>query len=256
MALERGLGFNVLKSNDIRQSSFLVMMSLRYVTVVAGRAVLSQQGQRAGVAVIKSTTPAQHLRQFSSTSDSDENPGFFGRIKNSFTDRQERKAQEQFADQLQKMANSERWTIKDFHDDLSLVADSWRSKIPGMTNISQVKSAKQMNSISKAIIEVVGSNATASELLEMPRTDKLKVSVKSGASVEDINVMLQQFQGVEVMHQVVRRRKLEGRPIPQDQTSMRSILQVEGLQVMNKTQRKNLKEVQMKKGMRGMGRKR
>ncbi|KAI2510237.1 hypothetical protein MHU86_4115 [Fragilaria crotonensis] len=178
--------------------------------------VLATRAARSGS--LAKHNPAHHLRQFSSTSDSDENPGFFGRIKNSFTDRQERKAQEQFANQLEKMANSERWTIKDFQDDLSLVVDSWRTKIPGMTNISQVKSAKQMNGISKAIIEVIGANATASELLEMPRTDKLKVSVKSGASVEDINVMLQQFQGVEVMHQVVRRRKLEGRPIPQDQT--------------------------------------
>ena len=175
-------------------------------------------------------------------------------MKNAFTDRQERKAQEQFAEQLHKMANSERWTIQDFQADLSKITDTWKAKMPGVSDLSQVKSAKVMSGIANAVIEVVGANATAEELMEMSRTDKLKVSVKSEASVEDINIMLQQFQAVQVMHQVVRRRKLEGRPIPQDQASMKSILQVEGLQVMSKAQRSNLKELQIKSQMRGMGR--
>lgn len=228
-------------------------MSLRFVAVVASRTALLQQRQRTAAAVTQSAS-AHHVRLFSSKSE--EKPGLFDRMKNAFTDRQERKAEEQFAEQLQKMANCERWTIKDYQEDLSRITDSWRTKIPGLGDEKQIKSAKQINEISKAVIEVVGANATASELLEMSRIDKLKVSVASGASVEDINIMLQQFQSIEVMHQVVRRRKLEGKPIPHDQASMRSILQAEGLQAMNKTQRKNMKELQMKKGLRGMGRKR
>ena len=233
-------------------------MSLRYATVIAGRRALLPQRQRlmTAAATVQSNPAHHHVRQFSSTSKrpEEESPGFFGRMKNAFTDRQERKAQEQFAEQLHKMANSERWTIQDFQADLSKITDTWKAKMPGVSDLSQVKSAKVMSGIANAVIEVVGANATAEELMEMSRTDKLKVSVKSEASVEDINIMLQQFQAVQVMHQVVRRRKLEGRPIPQDQASMKSILQVEGLQVMSKAQRSNLKELQIKSQMRGMGR--
>lgn len=186
-------------------------------------------------------------------SDENEKPGFFGRIKNAITARQERLAQEQFAEQVGRMANSEKWTIQNFSDDVSKSVDSWRTKIPGMSNLQQVKAAKKTSNIAKAVVEVLGGGATAEELLNMSRTQKLNVAIKSKESVEDVNLMVAQFQGVQMMHQVIRKRKLEGKAIPTDEAGIRSVLQSESLGAMTKGQRKAMMESRQKRGMRGVG---
>ena len=239
-------------------------LSLRYATSrVATKSVqlqYQQYHQRAALNLISGTPHYQHqFRHHLSTtttppSDEKEKPGFFGRIQNAFTARQERLAQEQFAEQVERMANSEKWTIQNFSDDVSKSVDSWRTKIPGMRNLQQVKSAKKISSIAKAIVEVIGGGATAEELMNMSRTQKLNVAIKSKESVEDVNVMVAQFQGVQMMHQVVRKRKLEGKPIPNDEAGMRSVLQSESLGAMSKSQRKAMMEARQKRGMRGVGR--
>lgn len=193
------------------------------------------------------------LRLLSSTSDNNDNPGMFGRVQNAIQDRTKRNQQQEFASQLEKMSNSPKWTVGDFVEDLSKTVNSWRTKIPGLSSLDQVKTAKQVNSIAEAIVEEMGIDATSEKLMEMTRTQKLKVSLKSGASVEEINGMLQQFQAVDVMHQVVRKRKLEGKAIPSDEASMRQVMQVEGLGAMSKAQRKAMKQSRMKSQMRGMG---
>lgn len=177
----------------------------------------------------------------------------FGRVQNAIQDRTKRNQQQEFASQLEKMSNSPKWTVGDFVEDLSKTVNSWRTKIPGLSSLDQVKTAKQVNSIAEAIVEEMGIDATSEKLMEMTRTQKLKVSLKSGASVEEINGMLQQFQAVDVMHQVVRKRKLEGKAIPSDEASMRQVMQVEGLGAMSKAQRKAMKQSRMKSQMRGMG---
>ena len=195
-------------------------------------------------------------RQFSTTNQG-KSTGIFGKVQDYFTNRQERKAQEKFSQQMEKMASSERWTISDFHDDVASTADSWTSKIPGIKDLKEVQTSKQLSKIAVAIMDVLGSKtATADELMEMSRTDKLKVSVKSGVLVEDVNMMLQQFQSVGFMHRVIRQRRLEGKPIPKDQPSMTNLLQSQGPESFPKAQRKKLMEAQKKRLMKGMPRKR
>jgi hypothetical protein len=247
----------------------MMSLSLRYATPrVAMRSSQLLQAsqlqyvhchQRAASNLIAGTPhyqhPFRHHLSTTTTPPSDEKKtGFFGRIQNAFTARQERLSQEQFAEQVERMANSEKWTIQNFSDDVSKSVDSWRTKIPGMSNLQQVKSAKKMNSIAKAIVEVVGGGATAEDLMNMSRTHKLNVAIKSKESVEDVNVMVAQFQGVQMMHQVIRKRKLEGKPIPTDEAGMRSVLQSESLGAMSKSQRKAMMESSQKRGMRGVGR--
>lgn len=248
----------------------MMSLSLRYATtrVAARSATLLQALQQQHVqshpraALNLITTDSRHyqhqFRHHLSTtttppSDEKEKPGFFGRIQNAITSRQERLAQEQFAEQVERMANSEKWTIQNFSDDVSKTVDSWRTKIPGMSNLQQVKGAKKISNIAKAVVEVIGGGATAEELLNMSRTQKLNVAIKSKESVEDVNLMVAQFQGVQMMHQVIRKRKLEGKPIPTDEAGIRSVLQSESLGAMTKSQRKAMMESRQKRGMRGVG---
>jgi len=83
---------------------------------------------------------------------------------------------------------------------------------------------------------------------------QLKISLKSGTPVEDINVAIRQFQAVDMMHQVVRRRHLDGKPIPTDESSLKTAIQMDGTKVLSKAQKKEIQESQKKRGMRGIGR--
>jgi hypothetical protein len=101
----------------------MMSLSLRYATtrVAARSATLLQALQQQHVqshpraALNLITTDSRHyqhqFRHHLSTtttppSDEKEKPGFFGRIQNAITSRQERLAQEQFAEQVERMANS------------------------------------------------------------------------------------------------------------------------------------------------------
>jgi hypothetical protein len=194
---------------------------------------------------------AAWVRPSSSTTTS--SPGFFGRVQNAFIDRQKKSQQQQLAEALEKMADSPVWTIKDFSEDLERNTKGWRAMLPGVSN--ELKMVKETVAIAKAVIEEMGEDVTMEELMDMSRIQKLRVSVNSEASVEDVNLMLKQFQAVDIMHQVLRRRKMEGKPIPTDEHSVQTIMQTEGMKSMTKSQRSAMRKSYMKKaGMHGMKR--
>mmetsp|Transcript_6770 Transcript_6770/g.9882 ORF Transcript_6770/g.9882 Transcript_6770/m.9882 type:complete len:235 (-) Transcript_6770:144-848(-) len=185
----------------------------------------------------------------------EEKRGIFGRLQDSFTDRQKASQQKMFAQQVEKMSNAKAWTLADFADDLEKTTSDWRSKIPGMSNLQQVKMAKQAASIAKAMIQEMGADATAKDIAEkVSRAEKLKVALASESTVEEVNVMIQQLQSVDIMHRIIRKRKIEGKSLPTNESSMKNLMQVDGLQAMTKTQKKAMRDSQMKKGMRGVGR--
>lgn len=185
----------------------------------------------------------------------EENRGILGRLQDSFADRQKANQQKMFAKQVEKMSNAEAWTLADFADDLDKTTSDWKSKIPGLNNLQQVKMAKQAATIAKAMIQQVGADATAKDVTEkVARAEKLKVALESESTVEEVNVMIQQLQSVDIMHRIIRKRKVEGKSLPTNESSMKNLMQVDGLQAMTKTQKKNMRNMQMKKGMRGIGR--
>jgi len=202
------------------------------------------------------TTAAYNTRFLSSTSSSsEEGKGIFGSLQKSFVDRQKRKQKEQFQAQVEKMSNAEKWTLEHFVDDMKKTANDWRSKIPGMSNLKQVKVVKKSLAIAEAMVTHIGQDATSMEIGEkLSRADKLRVAIKSEVSVEEVNIMIQQLQAVNIMHQIVRRRKLDGKPLPKDENSMKGLMQTEALQSMTKSQRNDMRNAQMKRNMRGMGR--
>lgn len=86
---------------------------------------------------------------------------------------------------MEKMANAERWTLNDFNDELKETLGGWRSKLPGVSGLSQMKMAKQTQGIVESIMSEVGPEATADDLQNLSRHEKVSTS-SFGACVRTI----------------------------------------------------------------------
>jgi hypothetical protein len=173
--------------------------------------------------------------------------GFISRMRDAFTNRQERLLAEEFTAQCERMANQDEWTIADFQKDLAKTTSSWRAMIPGVGDSKEVETARESNKIALAIIETLGPNLCLGNMMNLSREDKLKIAIKSERSVTEINVFMNLCQHVDIMHKVLRQRKIEGKPIPKEQQALQSLIQTEGIRAMSNSQRKLIKAQMTKK---------
>lgn len=193
-------------------------------------------------------------RHQSSTSDSGENKGVFGWVRDKMENREKTKQSEKFSEQLEAMSNAEVWNIQSYANEIEASLSTWRTKIPGMSSVAQVKAVKETQKILKGMLDEVGSNATADDLNNLGRKEKLKISVNSQTPIDDINVMIKQFQNMALMHQTLRYRKQSGKPLPADEVELRMAMQQDGKNVLTKKQKRTMKETMSKRG--GLGGKR
>lgn len=96
-----------------------------------------------------------------------------GTLRDKWDDRNRQAHEEKFKQQMQKMANAEKWTIRDFNDELKETLGNWRNKIPGMSGMSQIKAAKETQKVMEAVMEQVGPDATAEDLQNLSRNEKV-----------------------------------------------------------------------------------
>jgi hypothetical protein len=62
-----------------------------------------------------------------------------------------------------------------------------------------------------------------------------------------LNIFIKQFEAMDIMQQVLRRRKLEGKPMPTDEASMQAAMQQDVQKVLSKTQKKNIMKATKRK---------
>lgn len=197
-------------------------------------------------AIFHHSTTNMTLRHFSSEE------GFFSRMRGKLAERTERKKAEQMTEQLEKMANYEEFNIGCFASDLERSMSDWKTKIPGMGRTAQVKAMKQAFKVINSVMEQLGKDATALELSELRRKDKLKIALKGDFTVEDLNSLIAQFNNMQVMFKVLRYRKLNNKSIPKDDQQMRLAVQEDALKVLSKKEKKDLKMAQTSTGAKGM----
>lgn len=191
-------------------------------------------------------------RNLSSATGGEEKPGFFDRMRDKLSDREQKKQADKYAEQLQKMASVDSWTLKAFSDEISQSLSSWRMKIPGMSNVQQVKAVKEQQKIIEAIKVEVGENGTAADITALGRKEKLKISLRSDVSIQDMNMLIKQFQSMDVMHKVLRQRKLAGKDIPTDEQGVKALIHKEGKTALTREQKQTMKKARSKSAMRGM----
>ena len=215
------------------------------------------------------TISYEMYRSFSSESD-----GFFSRIKNTITGKGGKSAQDdQYAKQISDMANSESWTLSNFHKQVKDSSGGWKAKLPGMGSTDTVKQMKAMQALLEAAMAVAGDNASAAELKELGKKEKvscyetlnlpyseqrthlshfltsfyqLKISIKSGADLKDINALISQFQSMDIMHRVLRYRVENGMEIPMDEDTAKTVMQRDIKKVLSPQEQKEMQRQRMK----------
>mmetsp|Transcript_11458 Transcript_11458/g.14184 ORF Transcript_11458/g.14184 Transcript_11458/m.14184 type:complete len:257 (+) Transcript_11458:116-886(+) len=182
----------------------------------------------------------------SSTAQSSSSGGFFSGMKQKFDNRMERKKDERTAEQFEKMAAMEVWTVQAFLDDLSVGLSSWRSKIPGMSNVKELQTTKRVAEVLKAVSAVTGPDATGEDLSRLGKKEKLKICIKAETSIEEVNGIIQQFEAMQMMHQMLRYRKKVGKPLPKDQAAMKTAMAEDSEKAFSKEQLKAMRMKMMK----------
>jgi hypothetical protein len=203
--------------------------------------------------VYKHTTAVQ-VALFSSSSDA----GGSGSSSYSpiewYRKRNERKEEEKYIERIAFMAGKPTWTIGDMLSELDEVVQSWIAKMPILSDNKETNMAKRMHKSVKGIGKIMGLDATATKLESMSRTEKLKAALEGETTAEQINILIQQFQTMDMMHRVLRKRVDDGKPLPQTAEAMQAAVQSEGSKLLSPKQKTKMMDAQqkkMKKQMRG-----
>ncbi|OEU20982.1 hypothetical protein FRACYDRAFT_234614 [Fragilariopsis cylindrus CCMP1102] len=213
------------------------------------------QNQQQQHAIYRSPSSGSSL-YFSSTAAPDDNNSGPGGVRGWMNDRRDRQEQERYIEQMTRLSDMEAFTMENYRDELSrgVHGGGIMSKIPFMQT-KEVEQAKEVVDVVKKIIEVVGPHATAEDLLQMDRLQRLRVATTANKTLEEISIMVSQITNMDVMQKTLRKRRLEGKPIPPDKDSMQSVIQKDAINVLSKSQRDMLKSRQVNNAKR-MARKR
>jgi len=65
--------------------------------------------------------------------------------------------------------------------------------------------------------------------------------------LQELNLLVKQFQGMDIMQQVLRKRKLEGKPLPMDEASMKAAVQQDAQNILSKGQKKEIMKARQRK---------
>ena len=168
-------------------------------------------------------------------------------------DRQKSKESEKYKERVQSMAAKAEWTLTDMKGELDEVVTSWTSKVPGLNNNKETEIAKKLHQVITGLISIVGDNATMDRLETMTRTEKLKAAAAANTSVQEINMLVQQFSTTSLMHKVLRHRQETGRPLPETPEATQAMVQAQGRNFLSASQKQKIvksSERSMKRSMR------
>jgi hypothetical protein len=76
---------------------------------------------------------------------------------------------------MEKMASQDTWSLGDFASELDTALGGWRSKIPGMGNLAQVKSIKESQKIVNAVVDEMGRDANIEAVQHLGRKEKVRI---------------------------------------------------------------------------------
>jgi hypothetical protein len=194
---------------------------------------------------------SSHPASFSTVAQSSENtPSIFTSPLGWWRKRQEGQEMEKYKTRLAAMAEKDTWTVGDLVAELDEVVNSWKSKMPGVSNLKETEMAKKLHKTLNGIINVAGKNANDEVLDKMTRRDKLQAAIEGETTVEEINTAIDQFRIMALMQKVVRQRKLSGKSIPSTPEGVQALVQAHGSKMLSKAQKSKMGKEQARKIMR------
>lgn len=148
------------------------------------------------------------------------------------------------------MADQEAWVVGDMLKELDEVNQSWMAKMPVLGDNKEVQMAKQMHRVMSGLASVAGEDANSETLENLTRKEKLKAALLGETTVEEINMVINQFQVMTLMHRVVRQRKLDGKSIPASAEGIQFLMQQEAPKLLTKKQKRQMAKDQQQRMMR------
>jgi hypothetical protein len=228
---------------------------VRYAAFSSLRAVVTRNKclDRSTRTLILPRTKTTTALSFSSSATSSNNGGFFGDFSGWLTKRSERKEKERYMEQMERFSNMDVFTMEKYREELRRGLKGFAANISFMQS-KEVKDAKAMVEVVEKFIEVLGPNATADDLIEMDRLQRLKVATAANKTVEEISIMVSQINNIDIMRKALRKRRLEGKAIPENQEALRAAITKDAMNLLSKSQMKIIRG-QQQEAARRMARK-
>ena len=158
-----------------------------------------------------------------------------GGIRGWMTDRSERKEKERYMEQMERLSEMDVFTMENYKEELKRGLSGFAANISFMQS-KEVKMAKEVMDVVDKFIDVLGPQATAEDLIEMDRLQRLKVATAANKTLEEISIMVSQITNMDVMQKALRKRRKEGKPIPKDQEAMQAAIKKDAMAVLSKSQ--------------------
>jgi hypothetical protein len=190
----------------------------------------------------------------SSVTDGSNSGGFFGDMSGWMKNRSERKEKDRYMEQMERFSNMDVFTMEIYLQELKRGLSGFAANISFMQS-KEVKDAKAMIEVVDKIIDVLGPNTTAEDLIEMDRLQRLKVATAANKTSEEISMMVSQINNIDIVRKALRKRRLEGKGIPQDQASLQTAVAKDARNLLSKSQMKMIRG-QQEEAARRMARKR
>lgn len=158
--------------------------------------------------------------------------------------RQERQQQEQYMEQMERLSSMDELTLSKYQEELKRGLSGFMANIKFLQT-KEIKVAQEVVDVVSAFMGVLGNDATADDLNDMTRIERLRVAGASSKTVEEIAIMVSQIQNMDLMQRTLRKRKLEGKPVPVDSNKMQEAIKKDAREVMTKSQKDTMKKRQM-----------
>jgi len=193
------------------------------------------------------------FRNLSTSTKNEQEEGFFSRWQSKFSSPKEKKNEHDalYEEQFQEMAKESEWTLNHVSQQISksikASTSGWRSMIPGMSNVGALKQLKDEQKLVNAAIVVLGNNVGLERVKNMDRKEKLKISLESKADPSQVNVLIDNYESITIMHRMLRHRVRNELPVPKNEREAKDMMSIENVRkVLSTKEIKNLQRKNMK----------
>ena len=198
--------------------------------------------------ILSSTYSNVHLQRASISSTPPRH--IIGWAQEKLQERAQNQKSVKIVDQINLMANAEKWTAKMFLDEIDETLSSWATKVFG-SNTLEIQKAKESQLIVKGMMEVCGDDVTAADISKWDKKTKLKVAIACKRPMDECEMVLGSFQQMDIMHRILRYRVKEGLELPVDEAGLKMAMQTDGQKVMTKAEKKEMRDLYAKQHAMG-----
>lgn len=183
-------------------------------------------------------------RHLSSLKDND---GVIEKLRSSIgMDNRSSKQQEAdlYSKQMLEMSQTPKLTLHHYLKQINegVKSQGWKSYIPYLNSVGAAKQVQKVKGVVEATASLLGEDIGADELKKMGQKEKLKICIASGADLQDINELIQQFSSFELLHRILRYRFERNLPLPTSEEDAKAILQTDAKLVLTAKEKREMQQ--------------